>query len=299
MTDTPRPSFQDHLEAAQERLTAHQSRPENRRTLPVVAAFFDPDDSRLVIGLAEVPNAGHRKILERLMGGLPYHVTRATGRFDDHPAGNLCLRPVEGGLKITDVDTRREGTLGQVVFDVIGQSGLLTAGHVVEQPIAAVGQPGANPDHRVGQVVANGLLDPPYDVDVAYVALDDEDLGAPYTVWRHQGSLQIERLTPVPTVGQECTVQGAFSGTEAGAVRATGSVARLDPWAPLLHDIALATYASVGGDSGSPVFARTSTGAYEFLGIHNGRLQVDGVGDFAAFTQVSGALRVVAFMPPS
>lgn len=285
------------LEAAKERLLAHLDRSENRRRLPLVATFVDPLERRVVVGLAEEPTASQRRMLEELLPGVPLHVARATARKHDGGAGNLRLRPVQGGLRITDAVDQEVGTLGVVVYSQIGQIGFLTAGHVADDPAARVGQPGSGAGDLVGSVIANGLLNAPFNIDVAFVALDAEGLGSVYTVWQQGGSFQIDTLTPVPTVGQACTLQGADSGTENGLVRAVNAEVRTDPNLPPLVKVSLATYRAQGGDSGGPVFRRAN-GRSELLGIHSGEVTIEGLGTFSVFTQVDGAMRVVTFQPP-
>lgn len=285
------------LAEAREALTRWIHGPGRAAARSIVVFGIDHRQRKLVIGVSQPLSKALQKELGKLLGDAPHSIVPAAFRRHTGPAGDLHLRPLEGGILITDWATQQQGTLGLVIHDaLLGQRGFLTAGHVVDQPSALVGQPDNDNANIVGVVLANGFVDSPLNVDAAFVGLNDLVTATPYSVWQEGGSIVITSLTDLPLVDQACTLQGAVSGTESGEVRFIDFVLPRAPL-PALVGLSLATYQAAAGDSGGPVF-NAIEGGHEFLGLHTGEVDLDGE-TYSAFTQVSVIQRVVRIAPPS
>ncbi len=284
---------QEAHRALVERLTSAAEREALGIALVVV---HEPSES-LLVGTREEPSEELRVRLAQLLGG-SVEIRLARVRTELHQAGNQRVRPLQGGTLITNQRDGAMGTLGLVVHAVIGQTGLLTAGHVVSAPPDPVGQPSGAQGDLVGGVLANGLIGPG-DIDAAFVGIEDNVPSDPYTIWQDGGgSLAVNAVRDVPQIGEACAIQGAISGLRAGAVVLTNAVIQFDPTRPATRGLSLATYLGSGGDSGAPVFGRDPNGDIVLLGIHVGLIQIDQYGGYSAFSQINVVRNVVNFVPP-
>ncbi|HET7437210.1 MAG TPA: hypothetical protein VFN10_21055 [Thermoanaerobaculia bacterium] len=235
-------------------------------------------DGRLHIGTSV---ALPREIRERIAdaAGVPVEFMKVRVRF--HQAGDAYVRPLVGGTRIESEQTGEQGTLGLVVQSVIGDAGILTAGHFVGGVGDTVGQPDL--DNIVGTVVANNFITPG-GVDGAFIVLSTNDY-ALGSVWQEGGgTTRLTDMLAVPVEGSACTMQGADSGNVNGLVLWTG--VQIDN----VTNLSVATYPAQEGDSGAPVYSGTT-----FLGVHSLGVDVGGGVMYSGFTQVSGLQRVVNF----
>jgi hypothetical protein len=273
---------------AHQKLVDRLASPHEREALGIALVAVHEASETLLVGTREEPELLGRAVEIRL----------ARVRAELQQAGNQRIRPLQGGTLITNQRDGAMGTLGLVVHAVIGQTGLLTAGHVVSAPPDPVGQPTGAPGDLVGGVLANGLIGPG-DIDAAFVGIEDTVPSAPYTIWQDGGGhLTVGAVREVPQIGEECAIQGAISGFRAGSVTLINAVIQFDPTRPATRGLSLATYLGSSGDSGAPVFGRNDQGAIVLLGIHVGLVQIDQFGSFSAFSQVNAVRAVVNFLPP-
>jgi hypothetical protein len=242
---------------------------------------IDHESATLLVG-ANVPLPLKIRQLIQSRAGVPVHFVKAEVQFHQ-AAGGQSVRPLQGGTQIQDADSQVQGTLGLVVQSVTGDTGFLTAGHVVGEPNVPVGQPDSQPQNIVGKVVANNFIQPGT-IDGAFVLIQGA-AAATATVWQPGGTtLVLTGITEVPQVGTSCTMQGAVSGAVNGTIRFVNFEFSG------LKRIALADYIGQAGDSGGPVYTTDAS----FLGVHIVQVSFEGH-TLSGFTQVSGLQQVVNF----
>jgi hypothetical protein len=274
----------EELQSAKERLAEWRRTASAREQ--IVLLGVDRGNGVVLVGTSAPLDEPVLKEIRRIAGDAPIKVVKARFRFHQG-AGDARVRPLVGGIRITDVNTEIGGTLGLVVTSIIGQTGFLTAAHFLSDAGGGVGQPSDDATDIVGNILANGMSGAPFNIDAAFVGITAGVASTNATIWQPTGTpyIVLTQMTNVPAEEEPCSMQGADSGLSAGEVYLTD----LDIGELTLQ--AAATYASQEGDSGAPVFDPTNNA---FLGVHSGVVTVDGV-DYSVFTQVNGILRVVNF----
>ncbi|HYI12339.1 MAG TPA: trypsin-like serine protease [Thermoanaerobaculia bacterium] len=271
------------LEAAQARVSKWRKNEGGIWRERIVMLAANAREKRLHVGSNVVlPKAVRDRI--RAEAGVDVEFTKVHVRFHQG-AGDALVRPLVGGTQIQSTEAEMLGTLGLVVQSVIGDIGLLTAGHFVGAPGDAIGQPDDDNANLVATVVANNFI-APGTVDGAFAIINSNTQFQVGGVWQPGGApaLVLDNLINVPDEDSPCTMQGADTGTSAG------QVVYNNVEIGNLTNVALATYAAQEGDSGGPVFNGTS-----FLGVHSLAVDNPSGGTLSGFTQVSGLLQVVNF----
>jgi hypothetical protein len=255
----------------------------------VVLSGVDPDDGSLlvVVEAERFRNVGQlQRRLREEIGEIPVRLVPGRVEEQNGGAGNQTIRPLQGGTQISS--SAGKATLGVCAYRAqTGKLGFLTAGHTVGGEHDLVGQ--ADKDNLAGQVTLNAYAN---HIDIAWVDILMGIKATPFLVWTSSGGYTITKiLSDDPEKGWDCSMQGAQSGSQAGKIsKFINMTAHKGEHA--VNGVTMATYASVGGDSGGPVVVFGTGNAVLLLGIHNGRATVEDV-DYAYFTQASTFHRLV------
>lgn len=246
--------------------------------LPLRSAYVDEQSGRLVIGIdrvAESERATHERTLRTITGDADIEVHYVHVVRDACPNKKQECRPLRGGVRMNS-----DATLNLVIVQTEGGQRAvqtLVSGHAVGKAGADVGQPGsASPYGKV-------LLNPPLTnrrSDAALTSIRTGSRGienSPYTIWRGQdeadyivNDFAISDNTPEFL---RVYMQGAMrDGLSEGRIERK-NVTVSDSRGTLTGQIR-ASYEAVGGDSGAPVFYRTTHGQYVvYVGIHAGHVE--------------------------
>lgn len=286
------------LEAARDALTKRML---NKSLAPLRLVFVCVlrEKGVLLVGVSDdggPPGAETGRRVKAVTGDIDVEIVRAKVTPHNGGAGGQRIRPLQGGIQITEAEDNDEGTLGLVVISNQGQRGFLTAGHFMGSPGTAVGQPDLAGNNIVGSVVYNWYLGAPFNIDAAFVGLNSQAEASVYRIWTQAGGLQVTQVEPHPEEGQLCVLQGAVSGTQNGSVYATDVA--VDVEGTPVVGTSFASYASAGGDSGGPVVSVFSGGTVELIGIHSGVVTIEtqwGVVTYSYFTQVGTINSVFQF----
>ncbi len=271
----------DHLHDAHKALTDFM-KDTSDKALPLSLCAVDRQQACLQIGLFSdggIPLETYRRRLQDFTGDLPVQIAPVNPRR--HATNTDKIRPIIGGTQIyTSYSKGSLGTLS-VVGKLGGKVGFILSGHVAgdakASPNRAVYQP-INPPaaNRIGSVKLisdwkNGAADAAWGEYVDQNAAPSLGL-----IWKDANSTyKVKSVKDSANSSQDDMVnmQGISStSASSGKIQALGATVKFkagefDPEQTLMNQV-VATYTTVSGDSGGPVFEITNGNDVALLGIN-------------------------------
>ncbi|MDD1702323.1 MAG: S1 family peptidase [Methanoregula sp.] len=209
------------------------------------------------------------------------------GLMETQAARTDQIRPVIGGIKVNS--DGEAATLGFVATDSSGNRGVVTTGH-----IGAVGsglyQPdgsGSSPFLGIMDSIGNTYSDSSWTPFTSGITSDPKvyESASTYTTFKYWDD---------NPSGLTLYKSGVITGVTTGSTVDQSSI--WDPhFSKFLQNQWYATYSSSGGDSGSPVYEKYSSGATVLVGIHLG---VETSNGYAIFSPVQGIRRDLNWITP-
>lgn len=248
----------------------------NTSDIPLVAEGI-MNSSLMVVISEKAPQSEdyYQKELTTLVGDVPMKVE--LGHFDRESCSGsptLC-RPLIGGIQVEQSPTTAVGTLTAAFTDNNGVNGFVMSSHVAN-PAAngLVGQAIGQPDlsNLVGTVIANPTLNNRVS-DSAFVQLSAGQTTTP-NIYPGEFVAGTMKSSETPD-GMSISKYGITTGETSGYIIGKGLTVS-DPYYGTLFNQVVTNYSSSGGDSGAPVFTNDDPNNVYLLGIHVGKLFVQG-----------------------
>lgn len=243
---------------------------------PIHLCHVDDDRDALVVGIKNPEPAvvdAYREYLRDLTGNLRVIFVRC-GPAVRHAKKKEFNRPLVGGLGITCPDVDGEGTIC-VVASRHGERGFVTAGHVVQNKDVTCYQPRKSDknDWSAGRATVVSNYKEKAQSDSAF-AVGSTTLASDQ-IWKSANSVYtVTGAANAPALGTEVFMQGsAMAGERSGQLAATGVTVDFEDGG-VLENQWLANYDSRTGDSGAPVYLKTSGSTVELLGLNVGATEV-------------------------